>query len=167
MAQPRVVGPGARKIGAKAGGASPAPPPPPPPTTAPRRRRWGIVLAIVAVLLAAGAGVFLGPKLLAEGEEGPAEPRPGAVVEVESINVNLAEGRYLRLGFTVQLAAGADEIPGAPVTDVAIALYSGRTVEEVNDPVQRAELQEELAGQLTERFGVEVMGVYYTDFVTQ
>ncbi len=167
MAQPRVIGPGARKIGAKSGAAAVAPPPPPPPATPPRKRRRGIILAVLAVLLVVGAAMFLGPRLLADGEEGPAEPEPGALVEVEAINVNLAQGRYLRLGFTVQLAAGAEEIPVAQVTDVAIALYSGRSVEEVNDPARRAELQEELAGQLTERFGVEVMGVYYTDFVTQ
>lgn len=125
------------------------------------------MLAIAVVLLVAAAGAFFGPRLLADGEDAPAEPEPGAVVAIEPLNVNLAEGRYLRLGFTVQLAAGADELPAAPVTDLAIALYSGRTVEEVNDPARRAELQDELATQLTERFDVEVMAVYYTDFVTQ
>ncbi|HLS73000.1 MAG TPA: flagellar basal body-associated FliL family protein [Actinomycetaceae bacterium] len=165
MAQPRVIGPGARKIGAKT--AATGPPPPPPPAPEPRRRRWRVVLAIAVVLLVAAAGAFFGPRLLADGEDAPAEPEPGAVVAIEPLNVNLAEGRYLRLGFTVQLAAGADELPAAPVTDLAIALYSGRTVEEVNDPARRAELQDELATQLTERFDVEVMAVYYTDFVTQ
>lgn len=167
MSETRVVAPATRKIGGarKIGGNIP-PPAPEPPTARPRRRR-GLLLGL-ALLLAAALGATVYLLVLAPQDPGAEpEPEPGITVAVEPRNINLADGHYLRLGFAVQLVAGADEIPVAPATDVAIALYSGRPVEEVTDPQRRAELQAELTQRLVEVYGEEVLAVYLTDYVTQ
>jgi len=168
MSETRVVAPGPRKIGGpkKIGGGASAPAPEPE-APAPRRPR-GLLLVVLLVVAAAAAGAAAYFLLLAPAEAGPEpEPEPGITVAVEPRNINLADGHYLRMGFAVQLAAGAEEIPVAPATDVAIALYSGRDVAEVTDPERRAELQAELTERLVGVYGEEVLAVYLTDYVTQ
>ncbi|WP_413451428.1 flagellar basal body-associated FliL family protein [Georgenia phoenicis] len=163
MAEKRVIGAQGRKIGG--GNAAAAAPVPAPAAPAPRKRR-GPLLIIVAALLAvvaAGAFVFLRPT---EPEEPPA-PEPGVTVTIEPRNINLADGHYLRLGFAVELVAEVEEIATAEATDIAIALFSGRTVAEVNDPVRRDELKGLLADQLVDAYDGQVLEVYFTDFVTQ
>lgn len=123
-------------------------------------------MAAVLVALAAVAG-FLFLRGPAEPAPEAAEPEPGVTVAVEPRNINLADGRYLRMGFAIQLAAEAEEVPTEPATDIAIALYSGRSIDEVNDPERRAELKDQLTDRLVEAYGEEVLTVYLTDFVTQ
>ncbi|WP_324650460.1 flagellar basal body-associated FliL family protein [Georgenia sp. H159] len=164
MSATRVIAPGGRKIG----GGSAAPPPPEPPAPPLRRRRRSVLLVLATVLVAAAAVtgyLFLqGP---ADVEPEPEAPEPGITVAVEPRNINLADGRYLRMGFAIQLAAEAEEIHTEPATDIAISLYSGLGVDEVNDPERRAELKAELTDRLVETYGEEVLAVYLTDFVTQ
>jgi flagellar FliL protein len=131
-------------------------------------RRRLVLVAIVAVLaLGAAAFVFLKPAPDA-AEAGPEGPVPGAVVAVDPVSVNLADGHYLRLGFSMQLTESAhEEIQQAQALDIAIALFTGRRMAEVNDAARREELKVELAHQLAEAYEGEVMDVYLTDFVTQ
>ncbi|MBO3084926.1 flagellar basal body-associated FliL family protein [Cellulomonas fengjieae] len=129
-----------------------------------------LLLAVVAVvLLGGGAAAYL---LLGKG---PAEPEPepapvaGAVVEVEPVSLNLADGHYLRLGMALQLTedVGEEAPDTARALDLAIALFSGRTIAEVSDPANREALTAELAHQLQETYEGEVMDVYLTNYVTQ
>jgi flagellar FliL protein len=160
MPEKRVIGAQSRKIG----GAQSAPEPPAPePAAKPRRGRLLIILAAVLAVVAAGAFVFLRPSEPAE----PEEPEPGATVTIEPRNINLTDGHYLRLGFAVELVAEVEEIATAEATDIAIALFSGRTVAEVNDPEVREELKSQLSERLVEAYEGEVLTVYFTDFVTQ
>jgi len=161
----RVVGAQSRKIG---GGQRPAAPstPAPSPQPAAAPRRTGKILAVVLVLLGLAAAVFL----LTRPEDSaaaPQEPEPGMTIMVEPRNINLSEGRYLRMGFAIELVAEAEEVPVARATDIAIALFSGRSVEEVNDAARRAELKDELTRLLSQAYDGEVYAVYFTDFVTQ
>lgn len=162
MSATRVIAPGARKIG----GGAPAQPPPETPEPAPKRRGRGLLLVLVLLGLLGGAAAYL---LLPASDSAAdvTEPEPGIAVAVEPRNINLAEGRYLRLGFTIQLAEGAEEIPTAQAIDIAIDLYSGRSVAETNDPEQRAALAAELTERLVAAYGEEVLTVYLTDYVTQ
>ena len=122
----------------------------------------------------AGAAWYL---LMGPGKGGSAaaepvaepEPVPGAVLTVEPVSVNLADGHYLRIGMGLQLTADAgEETPDPSVAlDLAISLFSGRTVDEVSDPAQRDALKAELAHQLSEAYEGEVMDVYLTNYVTQ
>lgn len=178
MTESRVISPqgkiGARPTGDGAGAA--APPEAPEPK---KRRRLPSLIIGVAVLAAAAAAywMLLGPGAASAdgeeaGEEAPVEEEVelGAVQVVDSVSVNLAGGHYLRLGLGLQLSAdagGHGELDVAKALDSAIALYSGREVAELADVQAREDLKNELASTLEDLYHGEVVGVYYTDFVTQ
>jgi flagellar protein FliL len=129
------------------------------PTTG--RSRKKLVMILVAVLVVGGGGYwFMRPK--------PASaPAPGEVVKLEPIQVNLAASHYLRVGLALQLVEGASEADGSKALDAAIDEFSGLQMAEVNDPAKRAVLKKELEKELAHRYDGDVMGVYFTEFVTQ
>lgn len=139
-----------------------------------KRGRKKLVLLLVALLVVGGGAAWyllLGPGAAPTGEAGehaePA-PEPGEVLTVDAVSINLAGGHYLRLGLALQLTAEVhEEVSSARALDLAIALFSGRTVEEVASAEGRAALKEELRHQLEEAYEGEVMDVYLTDYVTQ
>ncbi|QDB78177.1 flagellar basal body-associated FliL family protein [Georgenia sp. 311] len=166
MPETRVIGAPDRKIGGAQRPPAPSTRPAAPQPAAPKRRK-GKTLAVVLVLIVGVAAVAF---LLTRPEDSaatPQDPEPGMTIMVEPRNINLADGRYLRMGFAIELVAEAEEVPVAQATDIAIALFSGRSVDEVNDAAHRAELKDELTRQLTEAYDGEVHAVYFTDFVTQ
>lgn len=126
-----------------------------------RRSRKKLIVILVAVLAFGGGGYwFLRPQ--------PASaPMPGEVVTLEPIQINLAAGHYLRMGLALQLVAGAHEADGSKALDAAIQEFSGVAMAEVNDPARRTVLKERLEKELDHRYHGEVMGVYFTEFVTQ
>ncbi|OJV80695.1 MAG: hypothetical protein BGO37_14055 [Cellulomonas sp. 73-92] len=177
MVEQRVIG---QKIGARPAAAAPAaersteaPPAGEKPGKKPRRRLV-LIVAVLAVLVAAGAGWYF---LLGPGHAGAAaapEPKPtptpvaGQVVAVDAVSVNLAGGHYLRLGLAIQLSDAVKTSPNTSrALDLAIALYSGRSVDEVSAPATRDQLKSQLLQQLQQAYGPEVMDVYLTDYVTQ
>ena len=161
-----------QKIGARSGAATTPPTPAAEPQEVrPRRRRRAVLVVLVVVVVLAAAGAAAWFLLGRAGATGPApEPtaEPGDVAHVEAISVNLADGHYLRLGLGLQLTADAHGAPDpAPALDAAIALYSGRTLTEVQDPTTREALKAELVEALQEAYEGEVMDVYLTNYVTQ
>lgn len=163
------------KIGAnKIGGGASKPEPEPEAPAKKSKKPLLIVVALVVVLAAGAAWYFLmgpGAKTAGEAAVPEAEPTPeaGEVLAVEPVSINLADGHYLRVGLGLQLTADVGEHTPDPsvALDLAISLFSGRTVEEVSDPAQRDALKAELAHQLSEAYEGEVMDVYLTNFVTQ
>lgn len=131
-----------------------------------RKSKKLLIIVVVLVVAIAAAAYFLvfAPK---DTEAAEPAPEPGAVLAVEAMSINLAQGHYLRLGLGLQLTTEALEVDAAKARDAAIALFSGRSVEEVSDPATRAMLKIELADELAELYDGEVMGVYLTDYVTQ
>ncbi|TNM44193.1 flagellar basal body-associated protein FliL [Nocardioides albidus] len=130
----------------------------------PRKGGKGRTIGIAVLLLAlvgGGAWFFL---LKPSGESGP---KPGEVVTLEAIQVNLAGGHYLRLGMALQLTESAHEVDGSKALDSAITVFSGLPVGEVNKPEVREALRKQLLHKLEERYHHEVMEVYFTEFVTQ
>ncbi|HJQ06736.1 MAG TPA: flagellar basal body-associated FliL family protein [Nocardioides sp.] len=124
-----------------------------------------LVIGIVVLLLAVGGAgywFFLKPS-------GPAVPKPGAVAPLDSIQVNLADGHYLRLGIALQLTTGAgkDPVDGSKALNAAIEVFSGLPVAEVNKRSQREKLRGELEKDLEKAYDGDVMDVYFTEFVTQ
>ncbi|MCG2798899.1 MAG: flagellar basal body-associated FliL family protein [Cellulomonas sp.] len=171
IAQPKIGG-------GKIGGGSSTPPPEEPGAGKKGGKKGGgkkkLLLIIGPVLLiAVAAAVYflvLAPKSgSTEVVEEPA-PSPGVVLVIDPISVNLAEGHYLRIGLALQLT---DEVPeeeepdGSKALDAAITLFSGHTVAEVSDPATRESMRAELETTLEEIYDGEVMGVYFTNFVTQ
>jgi len=128
-----------------------------------------IIIVLVAVLAVGGAGAyfFLGKS----GDAAAAEPAPekGAVLTIEPVSLNLAEGHYLRLGLGLQLTkdAGAEHPDTAEALDLAIATFSGHTVAEVTDPATRDALTAQLLAALATAYDGKVMDVYLTNYVTQ
>ena len=128
---------------------------------APRGRKKLIAIGLVLVVAAAaGWWFFLKPGA-------PAEPEPGEVMTMEPIQVNLADGHYLRVGIALQLSADAHEAEGSKALDATIDLFSGRSIAEIEKAEERHELKEKLTHELKEAYDDEVMGVYFTEFVTQ
>lgn len=130
--------------------------------TPPKRSRKKLIMIVVAVLVIGGGGYyqFFMPKA-----EKP--PEPGVVVTLDPIQVNLGAEHYLRLGLALQLTTKVEEADGAKALDAAINLFSGLPMSEVNDPKHRTALKKELEKELIELYEKEVMGVYFTEFVTQ
>jgi flagellar FliL protein len=125
------------------------------------KRKLIIVVLIVVLLAAAGWWFVLRTPADADA------PKPGEVVALEPIQVNLAEDHYLSIGIALQTVEGAEEVDGSKALDAVINIYSGRTVDELNHTKSRAGLTKELEHELADRYEEEVMGVYLTQFVTQ
>ncbi|WP_183098678.1 flagellar basal body-associated FliL family protein [Nocardioides pelophilus] len=144
--------------------------PPEEKAAAPKKSRKKLIIIIAVVLLLGGGGGYwfvLKPK---GAEDGP--PEPGTVVPLDHVQINLAEGHYLRLGLSLQLTAdaggeGHGEFDGSKALDAAIDVFSGRSVAEVAKEGQRAKLKLELVHLLEERYHGDVMDVYFTEFVTE
>jgi flagellar FliL protein len=132
--------------------------------TPPKSKKKLLIVVLVGGLLIAAGGWFF---VLAPASATSA-PKPGAVVALEPIQVNLAGGHYLKLGLALQITADTKTPPdGSKALDTAIALFSGRSMAELVRPGQRARLKKRLTKNLKHRYDGEVMAVYFTDFVTQ
>lgn len=121
-----------------------------------------VIVVVLVLVVGAAAGWFF---LLRPS--GPTEPKAGEVLVMEPIQVNLADGHYLRLGLGLQLVEGAHEVDGSKAADAAIGVFSGRPFDEVNRPKVREQLRTELYHQLEERYHGDVLEVYFTEYVTQ
>lgn len=132
-----------------------------------KKKKAKLVIIVVVVLALGGAGYFF---LLKPSGSQPVEP--GAVVPLDHVQINLAEGHYLRLGLSLQLTSAVDaeeggSFDGSKALDAAIEIFSGRTVEDLAKGAHRDKLKKELAAELEHRYEGEVMDVYFTEFVTE
>jgi flagellar FliL protein len=128
----------------------------------PKSRKKLLLVALVLLLVGGAAWYLLKPSSVHDA------PEPGVVVKLDAIQVNLAAGHYLRIGIALQASkdAGA-EVDGSKALDATIDLFSGRPVEELSRKGSRTDLKRQLEQRLDEVYEGEVIGVYFTDFVTQ
>lgn len=131
------------------------------PTRKKGRGKFLLVAVLIVVGLLAAGWFLLRPK------SEPAAPEPGEVLALEPIQVNLSGGHYLRVGIALQLTADAKEAEGSRALDATIDLFSGRSMDQLALPEQREKLKSTLLEHLAEAYEGDVMGVYFTDFVTQ
>jgi flagellar FliL protein len=157
-----------KKIGAKSGSTSGGPVGEAPAKKG-KKKRLVIIIALVVLAAAAGAYFFLlAPKASATPTSATPAPKPGKVLVIDSVSINLAGGHYLRLGMGLQLTADVSQDPDtARALDLAIELFSQRPIEQVSDQTSRDALKATLLSELETAYEGEVMGVYFTDFVTQ
>ena len=120
-----------------------------------------IVLVVVLALAAAAWWFMIRP---AGADEAP---KPGEVLQLEPIQVNLQDGHYLKIGIALQAVEGAEHVEGSKALDATIEMFSGRNMADLADTKRRARLKEQLVEELEHRYHGEVMEVYFTDFVTQ
>lgn len=112
------------------------------------------------------------------------EPEVSTIVDLEPINVNLADGHYLRVAISIGMGAdehaaesggggghGAETTattePTAPAADLVLSTFSGRTMEELSTLEGRISAREALHEGLKEFYGEGVITVFFTEFVMQ
>jgi len=134
------------------------------------KKKLFVLLAVLLVVAGAAAWFFL----FSGGEAEAEEPVAGEVLTLEPIAVNLAGGGYLKIGIALQQteeAAGHGEgLDGSKALDLIISTYSQAQPADVTGA--REALKESLEHQIVEAYtdedGVEmVMGIYFTEYVTQ
>ncbi len=135
---------------------------------APGGRRKLLLVGLAVLLVAAGAAWFL---LFSGGAAEAEEPVPGEVLTLEPVAVNLAGGGYLKIGIAMQMTAdagaGEGESPdGSKALDLVIATFSQAKPADVNNA--RDALKQALQRKVIKAYGEDVvMGIYYTEYVTQ
>ncbi|HET9421696.1 MAG TPA: flagellar basal body-associated FliL family protein [Nocardioides sp.] len=123
-------------------------------------RKKLLVVGVLVIVLAAGGWWFL----LRGGET---EPKPGEVATLEPVQVNLADGHFLRIGIALQLTEGAHEVDGAKALDATISMFSGRSPKELAAGRTRERLKGLLLKKLVDHYEHDVMDLYFTEFVMQ
>ncbi|KRB73122.1 hypothetical protein ASE01_20330 [Nocardioides sp. Root190] len=94
-------------------------------------------------------------------------PEPGEVMVLDPVQLNLAAGRYLRIGLALQLAEGVKEVDGSRALDAAITTFSGLPLSAVDGAEERDKLKADLTSVLTKMYPAEVLDSYFVEFVTQ
>jgi flagellar protein FliL len=134
-----------------------------------------LILILVVVLLAGAAAAYFF-LFSGSGEAEAAEPEHGGYVGLEPIAVNLAGGGYLKIGLTLEITAdaaggghGGAAVDGAKAYDEIISTFSQAKPADVTGA--RDALKEALEKKIIEAYTEEdvpmVMGIYYTEYVTQ
>ena len=159
------------------------------PVEAPPAKSGGLLRRVVIVFLLlgiAGIGYVLGGRggapaspAAAAGTEAEATPEAevehekGPVVNMDPININLAEGHYLRIAIALGLSAEVkiDEKHGefdtAPASDVVLSTFSGMAMADLTSAEGREHTREQLLEALASHYGDEIVHVYFTEFVMQ
>lgn len=131
-----------------------------------------IIIAAVVVLGGGGAGAFF----MLKSDKATAAPAPvkGIVTPLDdALTINLADGHYLKLNFSIQQTAdsGKEAVDTSEAKQIAIDIYTGKTVAELSTEKGRDAAKEEMVHEMVKAYTVEkvqeVMDVYYTAFVTQ
>jgi flagellar protein FliL len=132
------------------------------------------VVVVAVAVLGAGAmagGLIGGGQAAADEAEVAATPTPeplGTLVQLEPLTINLADGRFVKVGAALELAPDVvEEVPTAPVYDALIAEFNRHTMEELTDPAARAATKAALLAALAPTYGDDIVDVYYTEFVMQ
>ena len=106
--------------------------------------------------------------------------KPGPIVTLDPITVNIAGDRFLKVGLGLQLWGRHESSSGhgapdsddptkgfARALDLTIETFAGHSYEELVSPDGRAKAKAELVEKLKHAYHEEVEGVYFTDFVMQ
>jgi flagellar FliL protein len=142
------------------------------PAEAPKKSKKMLMIIVAAVvLLGGGGGAFF---MMKGGSKAEAAPKKGIVTAIDSaITINLTDGHYLKLGFSLQQTSdsGATAVDTSEALNLAIDEYTGKTVAELSTEKGRDAAKEELLSQIVKAYTVdktkEVMDIYFTSFVTQ
>ena len=127
-----------------------------------------LLIALVVLLAAGGAAYFF----LFSGKAAATTPvSSGTYLVLDPVAVNLAGGGYLKVGVALQLTAdvGEEAPDGSKATDLVISTFSQAKPADVTgarDALKEA-LQKKIIDAYTEDGVEQVMGIYYTQYVTQ
>jgi flagellar FliL protein len=128
-----------------------------------------IIVVAVVVLLGGGAGAFF----MMRNNSAEAAPAKGTVVSIKDpLTVNLADGHYLKLAFSLQQTSDAGEdVDTSEATNLAIDEYTGKSAAELSTEKGREAIKKDLLAKIVKAYTEDgtkmVMDIYYTQFVTQ
>lgn len=133
---------------------------------APAKKKKMVVIIGVLLVAAAGGYYFF---FMNKASATTAQPKPGAVVAMDPMTLNLADGHYLKLGLGIELTASGDpkSFDTAKASDLAISEFSDRALADISSAKARDALKREYLAQLKKAYPDEVFGVYYKVFVMQ
>jgi len=134
---------------------------------------------VLALGLAAAGYFFSSSKGGGTASAAPANAAPttsttapeGDIVKLDATTLNLADGRFLKVGIGLQLKKGVKPedytTKSAKALDFAITLFGAKTYAQLSDPAARAAAKDELSAAVVKAYGGEVTKVYFTEFVMQ
>lgn len=126
-----------------------------------------MMIVILAVLLLGSGGAAYFMLGSSEPKEEPKQ-EAGAVVAMESVTVNLADGHYLKMKLALQATATAHEEPdGSKAMDLAISTYTDLPLAELSSAKAREKVKGELKKKIEEAYEGEIMDIYFLEFVMQ
>jgi len=122
----------------------------------------------------AAAGATAGAAHVAAGTPGHGPTTTvaeGAIVKLDDITLNLADGRFLKVGLAFQLSkkgkADTFTTESPKALDLAIAVLGNRTYSQLIAPGGREAAKAELTAKVKQEYPGAVLDVYFTDFVMQ
>lgn len=145
------------------------------PTPGTKKKKVLVGLVAVAVLIGGYVTVSGGGEAEATPEvEEPLAPVEGVVVPLEPITLNLADGRFLKVGLALQLVEGVAAPPpadvagfAAPALDDSISLLGALSYADLVAPGGRDTAKQALTERISARYEGDVMAVYFTELVMQ
>ncbi len=155
-----------------------------------------LIITAVLCLGLAGAGFVLGGRLSAGSDaeaaavdtvpEEDLEPTVAGIVELEPVNVNLADGHYLRIAIAIGLSeeavhpedsggggghgggdTGEIAFETAPASDLVLGTFAGREMADLATNEGRESARHDLMEGLENFYGEAIVTVYLTEFVMQ
>ncbi len=141
--------------------------------------------------LVVAVGLVVGAKMMGGGggaatsaESGASKPTTtttapeGERVKLEPITLNVKDGRFLKVGITLQLRHGAKVEGGhegkvdtavvwAEALDLTIEVLGGKGYEDLVTPAGREHAKELLLERLDEAYHGDIETLYFTEFVMQ
>lgn len=135
---------------------------------APKKSKKKMIIIAVILLIVVGGGGAGGYFMFLSGSSAPEAPTPGIVIPLEAITINLADGHFLKLRIALQATSDvAEALDGSKALDIAIDLFSNRSVAELSSNDERKRMKKELTHKVEVAYEEEVMDVYFTEFVMQ
>ena len=138
----------------------------------PAKKKKPLLLVVVLVLALGGGGYWFLNRSSGDAA-GEAVVETGPVVDLEALTLNLADGRYLKIGLSLEVtekasaAAGKEGVSGAKARDAAISILGQRTYDQMLAPKTRTAAITALETEIEKRYDGDVLDVYVTEFVMQ
>jgi len=140
-------------------------------TAVPKKsKKKKLIIGLVVVVALAGVAKveFLSPK---KDSHAVVVAKPGPLVALDAVTVNLSGGHYLRVGVTVQFTDkvnAAAPPDGAPALDQVIAYFTGEDGAPLQTSAGLEEAKEGLKKKITDVYPKDpVYDVLFTSFVVQ
>lgn len=134
------------------------------------KKRMFILIALVLVVLVGGYEV-MGKKSHQKKPTSAVQLKPGPLVPVDAVTVNLAGGHYLRIGLALQFSTKTNKNAPpdpAPATDATIQYFTGKDPAGLQTPAGLERAKEDLTKQIAEVYPHDpILEVLFTSFVIQ